>query len=375
MTHVSSITVQGLAARADEVSLHFKTGTNILYGLNGSGKTSLLRLMYSALSDDVALIRRVPFHDAVVNFVDDSGEAITRKITADIVASTPLPVPQTVMTINGPITIPIIGQQQGWASSQARGVNFQPSYLNIFRLFGDPIQQFWGGGPESPYSESRLDQQFFQLVANKWSTYSNQLLSRVRTLQDEGIAEVLESLFSRRRQPSNATVDANYAYEQVQHFFVRRGLNLDFSKKSFLEGYVDDPRLRRVVDGIDHTERLIAEAEEPRQELENLVSRFISTNKRVIFSEGGIHVETGDGEIGIDLLSSGEKHLLRILLECLATPSNCLLIDEPELSLHIDWQRELPKALETINPLAQTVMATHSPDIMAEVSDERIIAL
>ena len=134
-------------------------------------------------------------------------------------------------------------------------------------------------------------------------------------------------------------------------------------------------KVRMAVDDMQDTEQRIAQVEEPRQQLENLVNRFISTNKRVIFSEGPPRVQTDQGELSIELLSSGEKHLLRILVECLASESNCLLIDEPELSLHIDWQHELPQALITVNPAAQVIMATHSPDIMADVPDNRIFEL
>jgi len=75
------------------------------------------------------------------------------------------------------------------------------------------------------------------------------------------------------------------------------------------------------------------------------------------------------------MLSSGEKHLVRILLESLSAQGNCIIIDEPELSLHIDWQRELVSAMQTVNPQLQMVLATHSPDIMAELRDDYIFEL
>ena len=39
------------------------------------------------------------------------------------------------------------------------------------------------------------------------------------------------------------------------------------------------------------------------------------------------------------------------------------LADEPELSLHIAWQREILPAVKKINPNAQIIVATHSPEI------------
>ena len=39
------------------------------------------------------------------------------------------------------------------------------------------------------------------------------------------------------------------------------------------------------------------------------------------------------------------------------------LADEPELSLHISWQRKILSSVLAINPNAQIVVATHSPEI------------
>ena len=49
----------------------------------------------------------------------------------------------------------------------------------------------------------------------------------------------------------------------------------------------------------------------------------------------------GEEVIPLEALSSGEKQLLQLLLECLAAGANPILIDEPELSLHVDWQTDL----------------------------------
>jgi predicted ATPase len=52
-----------------------------------------------------------------------------------------------------------------------------------------------------------------------------------------------------------------------------------------------------------------------------------------------------------------------------------MLIDEPELSMHIDWQHELLTSMHTVNPEAQVIAATHSPEIMAEIPNERVFML
>jgi predicted ATP-binding protein involved in virulence len=69
-------------------------------------------------------------------------------------------------------------------------------------------------------------------------------------------------------------------------------------------------------------------------------------------------------------LSSGEQHELVLLYELLfkVKPNSLVLIDEPELSLHVGWQAQFLKDLQEITKLADlnVLMATHSPDIIQD---------
>ncbi len=64
-------------------------------------------------------------------------------------------------------------------------------------------------------------------------------------------------------------------------------------------------------------------------------------------------------------LSSGEKQILIILLTTLLQDRKeyILLMDEPEISLHIDWQRSLIENIKQINPHCQIIIVTHSPTV------------
>ncbi|WP_082785505.1 AAA family ATPase [Gluconobacter japonicus] len=46
--------------------------------------------------------------------------------------------------------------------------------------------------------------------------------------------------------------------------------------------------------------------------------------------------------------------------------------DEPELSLHVEWQSELFKNIRKLNPLSQIISATHSPDIVGKFQENII---
>ena len=77
-------------------------------------------------------------------------------------------------------------------------------------------------------------------------------------------------------------------------------------------------------------------------------------------------------------LSSGEKQFLIIMLTVLLQrkEESILIMDEPEISMHIDWQRELLNNLQKLNPNCQIILATHSPGVviwMGAISYEHII--
>ncbi|SCB53097.1 AAA family ATPase [Rhizobium lusitanum] len=75
----------------------------------------------------------------------------------------------------------------------------------------------------------------------------------------------------------------------------------------------------------------------------------------------------GDADnIDVTALSSGEKQLIILLAETLLRERRpyIYIADEPELSLHIEWQEKLVPLILEISPQAQIFFATHSPDIV-----------
>ncbi len=89
----------------------------------------------------------------------------------------------------------------------------------------------------------------------------------------------------------------------------------------------------------------------------------------VIDKDEGFYIQTKKGKrLQLEDLSSGEKHELVLLYELIfKTDKNTLvLIDEPEISLHITWQKEFVKDLLKIIEIQgfQAIIATHAPAII-----------
>lgn len=106
---------------------------------------------------------------------------------------------------------------------------------------------------------------------------------------------------------------------------------------------------------------------------------FKETGKKIVRTENEIRFS----QIGETLvpyqLSSGEKQMLVILLTVLVENElpYVLFMDEPEVSLHVDWQQRLIDLILDLNPNVQVILTTHSPavimngwmDKVTEVSD------
>lgn len=86
-------------------------------------------------------------------------------------------------------------------------------------------------------------------------------------------------------------------------------------------------------------------------------------------SRSVVAVSTDGGQsYGLSALSSGERQILTMLYSASRTKflSGVFLIDEPELSLHIDWQRIILRELRNQSPNRQIVACTHSPEVGAD---------
>ena len=84
----------------------------------------------------------------------------------------------------------------------------------------------------------------------------------------------------------------------------------------------------------------------------------------------GLTIRIPGGELDPALLSSGERHLLLLFLNVFTSSnqSRLFIIDEPELSLNVKWQRELVDSLLglTKNSTCQFLLATHSIELLSK---------
>jgi predicted ATP-binding protein involved in virulence len=143
----------------------------------------------------------------------------------------------------------------------------------------------------------------------------------------------------------------------------RTQLKLDKSKREVLSIYVEDTERKLAVFG---------EMAQKVQLLTDAINKRFKYKRMSISKEGGFVFQSivDDTLLPLASLSSGEQHELVLLYELLfkVTPDTLVLIDEPELSLHLAWQQQFLGDLVEMVKLSSfdVIVATHSPGIIGK---------
>ncbi len=132
--------------------------------------------------------------------------------------------------------------------------------------------------------------------------------------------------------------------------------------------------------GVIEDQTKAAEVSMPKTKFQDLIDDLFSdTGKKILRKSNEILFEQEGETLTPYQLSSGEKQMLVILLTVLVQDNQhyALFMDEPEISLHVEWQQRLIQLIRSLNPNAQIILTTHSPavimngwmDAVTEVSD------
>jgi predicted ATP-dependent endonuclease of OLD family len=135
-----------------------------------------------------------------------------------------------------------------------------------------------------------------------------------------------------------------------------------------------------------YLDTLVARKEERKQafqksrDFESSINKFLDKKTLQIGSgdprnrtRSSVSVGTEGGRsYGLSSLSSGEKQILTMLYSASRSrfKSGTFLIDEPELSLHVDWQRQILRELMQQSAHRQIIACTHSPEVGGDHLEE-----
>lgn len=115
------------------------------------------------------------------------------------------------------------------------------------------------------------------------------------------------------------------------------------------------------------------------EQVKQVIDTFLDETNREICIDGSgllaIKLKGSEKVIRWFDFSKGEKTLISLLLmaHLNGASGSVFLLDEPDLSLHIGWQKLLLPALKRLAPDAQFIVSTHSPAMVGNTEGERVI--
>lgn len=193
----------------------------------------------------------------------------------------------------------------------------------------------------------------------------------------EALSAVVQRLQRRLADLKDADMALPEAYSELATLLSQQSLQYT------TEGWIAS----RILDIYDRAleKRLIAQADafEQLHTFERSANRFLSGKTLRAQREGDQTVRgqplnpvelSGGRRAPLSVLSSGERHVLTLLFSAthMGAGDGLLLIDEPELSLHVNWQRTIIDELMKQAGDRQIVVATHAPEVTAEHRDSMV---
>lgn len=425
MHKIKSITVEGFRRQEKPVRLSLSPEANFLIGRNGTGKTSFINLINACLITDSDVLTDTIFDKVLIRFKKDGKpevpsievEKLDFKKTGSYVrylvrqsASSEPEVFELSFGRRRVVTRYIDGHRRTatrpddirqlrtvlsdlfdhtWLSLH-RGHEIAQSYSpheyeyefetgptevlpGVDRKLDevlDKLRQYYFGLDRLVTDQTRQFQKdwFLSFLANEDS--DNDILST--NIDFEAEKSAIASIFNRFEVPSEAYEEqldyhADLGAKALEAFKKKMGVPLS----QFFNLY-DVVRLHRLVEQWQDLQEIQKQILEPKTAFVEIASEMLY-RKSIALNQANEVIVHADDELKIPVskLSSGEKQLLIFLAETLLQEKRpfIFLADEPELSLHVEWQEQLVANLLKINPNAQVLFATHSPDIVGPYSD------
>jgi predicted ATP-binding protein involved in virulence len=422
---IEKISVRKLFGLFDhDIDLKVRERITIIFGPNGFGKTVLLTLVDALFNARYAILRSYPFQSLTVGF--DTGTRLSviqsrephpaETVDSDQFELRILSEGPVEPNFDIPITLPkqdskkapvnndgrflellkVFERDRTFSRSQPRqlGSKLPSDKQNILPTPPPLLEEIYSSVPVHFIQTQRL-QTFIGRSQSKQTrtysstpaveTYSKELVQKIaQTLavyasesdqldrsfprrlvrsitsgiaSSQGVDDQLNRIGDRRKELTHAgLLDAT----NEQDFEI--GPNIDRSSLSALSMYLNDVEAKyKVFDSISAKIELLKQI---------VAELFLFKELKISREDGFVFTAPNGSLLSLNTLSSGEQHELVMLYELLfrMAPKSLVLIDEPEMSLHVAWQSAFLRNLAKIASVSDfdVLIATHSPEIISD---------
>lgn len=407
MNIIESVQIKGFWGNHD-VSINFNDSYNFIIGPNGSGKSTALKLIAGILLADKHYLSSLEF-DTIKLVLREPGSRKRPYIEVSKNKEAPFfhcnykiyesasekPYSYELSEIDGYESANrhsyfLRMQLAGKTAAGKNLVSHLKEMINLTWLSVQRHDNFEWGKSEDPIN-ARLED-----FSNRLVRYLAAINKKVNALHESFQEQVFLSLLVREDTKglsvpeekkleseraalnqifSEFKVDKrNYAKKIESHFDILKKLRAKMDKQSGLteSDVMALFSLSRIENTVDAWEAVSAEKKKilaPRDRFMLLLNELMNKKSLNLNERGEIAITTQSGKkLTPSQLSSGEKQIIIILGEALLQEGNryVYMADEPEISLHVAWQETIARDIKSLNPAAQIIFATHSPDIVGQ---------
>ncbi|NNU81616.1 AAA family ATPase [Halovulum dunhuangense] len=410
MNYIEKVKIQGFWGRKN-VSISFHDDINFLIGPNGSGKTTIINLISAVLRADIPALYSIQFETIFIHLktigankkpiievskiVDQKMGSLEIRYNVREKSSDK----GRIYGVEGPYDERIYKDyryprtrrhiEAGARLSSILSSLVEVNWLSIHRA-GSEFER--RTRREESY-ESSIDQKLHEL-SRAFSQYFSLLASRAERESKIFQEHVFLSLLDQNhtgsdvfRQASSEPEDKDTVVGVLRDLGVTnvkalRSVSAHYIRlQKAIKTYDDEGSLglddaitlsdaRRISEMINEWRKLQEKRNfifGPRNKFEKIINKMFS-GKRLVFDARNLPIVKLNTEemVDVDALSSGEKQLFILLGEALLQEERPVVFisDEPELSLHVNWQSSLFENIRSLNGACQIISATHSPDIV-----------
>lgn len=403
--------------QTENVDLSFGENVNILIGRNGTGKTHLLNIIHSVLTVNTRSLSRLEFKEVKIHFLHTKkeGHLIVRKNTERTVESFSELGKNYKLTsyssleytfdnkkyiiVDSYVDSSIITADTNLISTEElRGLieaKFKVVLLNVSRNSAaskpttpndnrDSIEKrIYSILQRLSNNQVRLSESNSKLSREiEKSILASLLFDETSSNYDINVLVDFDVLLSKKRVvdmfkdlgflDSTIKKKINFMYEQLEQM---PDTLIEYPKLDSRKLQSVVPQILSWINLINRINKLIdiyTNAEEEKAKIWNkwnkysrILNEFIIDKTFDFDKNGEYSAFKKKRRIPISLLSSGEKQVFLMLSEAYleSDSPHIFIADEPELSLHPEWQERIVENMYDLNPSAQYIIVTHSPEI------------
>ncbi|MFQ2001626.1 AAA family ATPase [Aeromonas veronii] len=392
---------------------------SVIYGDNGCGKTTFLKLIYAILNRDNSILINENVECAILSYSSESGQVFDIKISKILMMDEVNEVVGIDYDWNDLIKSDLI-DSRSLSLGVERGVTTQslrvepsdifrfvshPKYRGSFSQinvheFSDELSNFIRNNQarrtRTKQDELSLDKSHTYLQSIKMANIGNLLADRYRVARSVAAEKIQNALFdtlsvvieSNGRQPNiTKTISIPDDFDSLvlnNKDRIIEALNDGFENnfKTHIINILQGVRHKQDVQWLQENNLLsqlimnmIKELEVEKQLLSSIntlvetFNEYLIGDKKLIVKTHDVYVEINGEQHSINELSSGERHILTFLslVVIAGRDRDFLIIDEPEISLNIKWQRTLMSLIRKLVPYTQVIVASHSPLIAKKI--------